>query len=211
MKAWIISNGQIKNYDFYRNRIYEEDYIVCADGGTLHAYRLGITPNVIIGDMDSMDMDCYNEMAQRKVAILKHPVQKDQTDTQLAVEHVIKQGCEEIILIGALGSRFDHSFANISLLKMILDNKRKGMLLDEKNEIYLINKDIKLKGNIGDILSLLPVTPEVTGITTTGLYYGLKDAKMEFGIPYGVSNVFIEKEVSISIREGLLLVIKSFD
>ncbi|MDK2799877.1 MAG: thiamine pyrophosphokinae [Clostridiales bacterium] len=211
MRGWIISNGSMGNYSFYKNKITQSDLIICADGGAIHAEKMGIIPHVIIGDLDSIENNCNNRMLSKEVKFIKYLTDKDETDTQLAVEYAIQNGCSEIILIGCLGSRFDHSFANVSLLKFILDRKRKGMILNENNEIYLIDNCIQLKGKIGEKVSLLPITKEVNGITTDGLQYALQNAQMIFGIPNGVSNVFVQPNVKISIRKGLLLVIKAHD
>ncbi len=211
MKAWIISNGSITDYNFYKNLFSPSDLIICADGGAMHAEKMGIIPHILIGDMDSIEQCNLNAMQSKHTKRLQYPAGKDQTDTQLAVEYAIGKGCKEIVLIGSLGSRFDHSFANISLLKLILDHGINGMILNEHNEIYLINHRIRIKGKAGDILSLLPVSECVDGITTTGLQYALQDAQMTFGLPYGVSNVFTRTEAEISIKQGSLLVIKARD
>ncbi|MDK2809890.1 MAG: thiamine pyrophosphokinae [Petroclostridium sp.] len=211
MRAWVISNGNIVDYGFFRNMISETDLIICADGGAKHAQKIGVTPDVIIGDLDSIEQHCYHDMIAKNIQIINYSTDKDETDTQLAVEYAIQRGCEEIILIGSLGSRFDHSFANVSLLKLVLDKGIKGRIINENNEIYLINDYIQLRGKVGEKLSLLPLTPNVSGITTKGLQYGLNNAQMKFGIPNGISNVFIKPEAEITIKEGLLLVIKARD
>ncbi len=209
MKALIISNGQILDDHFYENLIAESDLIICADGGAKHAERMGIIPDVLLGDLDSIGQHCFNNVKNANIKYIQYSTDKDKTDTQLAVEFAIEKGCKEIFLIGSLGTRFDHSFANVSLLKYILDQGAMGTVINEHNEIHTIDSYIKLQGKIGDIISLLPITKIVEGISTTGLQYALQNAQMTFGVPNGVSNVFSEEEAEIHIQRGLLLVIKA--
>ena len=211
MKACIVSNGTIKDYTFYRPIISQYDLIICADGGLIHLENMGITAHIAIGDFDSINEDTYEKLIKSKIEIKKYPVKKDKTDTELAVEYALDKGCNEILLVAALGSRFDHSFANVSLLKYIMERGSKGIILNKNNEIHLINDRIKLSGKAGDKLSLIPITQKVCGITTKGLYYTLKDAEIVFGSSYGISNEFVEEEAFISIKDGLLLVIKAHD
>ena len=207
MKACIISNGIIQDYTFYRPLISEAELVICADGGLSHAKKLGVTPDILIGDLDSVPQ----HLSRQGITVSQYARDKDETDTQLAVAYALEKGCTNIIMIGSLGGRFDHAFANINLLKMILDRGAKGCIIDEKNEIYLIDKYIEVNGRVGDTLSLLPVSEKVAGITTQGLRYALKDAQMVFGIPYGVSNVLTQLQASVYISEGLLLVMKVRD
>ncbi len=211
MKALIISNGEIMDYRFYEDLIVESDLIICADGGAKHADKMGIIPNVVLGDFDSIGHDCFNNVKNTNIKYIQYSTDKDKTDTQLGVEYAIENGCNEIVLIGSLGTRFDHSFANISLLKYIIDRGAIGTVLNEHNEIHIIRDYIKLKGKIGDIISLLPITKNVEGISTIGLRYALQNAQMILGMPNGVSNVLIEEEAKIHIKSGLLLVIKARD
>lgn len=211
MRAWIISNGVIENHEFYQCQMKQTDLIICADGGMRHAQRIGVVPHVLIGDLDSIQQKNLGELSAHPVRIIQYSTDKDQTDTQLAVEYALKKGCTEIIMIGSLGGRFDHAFANVSLLKKILDQGCKGKILSEKNEIHLIDKYIKIQGRKGATISLLPMSEKVEGVSTKGLYYALNEAQMVLGMPNGISNVFLENEAEILIRKGLLLVIKSED
>ena len=207
MKACIISNGIIQDYTFYRPLIAQVDFIICADGGLSHAKKLGVTPDILIGDLDSVPPN----LSKQGITVAQYAREKDETDTQLAVAYVLEKGYTDIHMIGSLGGRFDHAFANVALLKMILDKGAKGCIIDEKNEIYLIDKNIQIQGKVGDTVSLLPISEKVEGIATQGLKYALKGAQMVFGIPYGVSNVFTQSQASVSISKGLLLVMKVRD
>jgi thiamine pyrophosphokinase len=211
LRAIIFTGGDITNYDYVKRKISKDDFIVCADSGTKHIYNLSIDPDVIVGDFDSLNNDILNSYKEKKIRIVKHKKEKDETDTELAVNFVTDLGYKEIILFGALGSRFDHSFANVSILKILLDKGIKASIMDSQNEIYIISDEIELQGNVGDTVSLLPLFSEVYGVTTYGLKYGLENATIFFGKPLGISNIFLENKIKVTIKKGFLLVVKSTD
>ncbi|EMT40265.1 thiamine pyrophosphokinase [Thermoanaerobacter thermohydrosulfuricus] len=208
MKVLIISNGDIKDYNFYEKLLKDVDMVICADGGANHAYQMKIKPDLIIGDFDSIKEEILEFYENEGVRIEKFPPMKDETDTQLAMLKAIELGAKEITFIGVIGERLDHSYANLSLLLYLLNRNIKGKIVNEMNEIYLINKFIEVEGKKGELLSLLPYSKEVKGIYTKGLFYGLSGQSMDLEMPYGISNVFTEDKATIEIEEGLLLVIK---
>jgi len=208
MKVLIISNGDIKDYNFYKKLIKDADMVICADGGANHAYRMKLKPHLIVGDLDSIKEEVLEFYEKEGVRIEKYPPMKDETDTQLAMLKAIELGAREITFIGVIGERLDHSYANLSLLLYLLKRNIKGKIVNEMNEIYLINKFIEVEGKKGELLSLLPYSKEVKGIYTKGLFYGLSGQSMDLEMPYGISNVFTEDKATIEIEEGLLLVIK---
>lgn len=205
MRVIIVCSGTISDYEKTKHIIKPSDYIICADGGYDHAMKMGIVPNVLIGDMDSIKSDKLIDN------VIKHPVRKDDTDSELAVKYAINMGCDEIIMIGCIGTRLDHTITNIFLLKQILESGIKGVVIDENNEIYMIDKYIKICGNTGDIVSVIPVSGNIEGLTETGLSYCAKNTKLLFGTSLGVSNYMIGEECEITIKGGLALVIKSKD
>ncbi|MDI3476991.1 MAG: thiamine pyrophosphokinae [Thermoanaerobacterium sp.] len=211
MKTCIISNGEFNDSDYIRELINNCDYVICADGGANIAYKLGIVPNLIIGDLDSADKQIIDYYKKDGVQVDKYPTEKDETDTQLATLKAIELGTDEIIYIASTGSRFDHSIANLSLLLYLLKRNIKGIIASEKNEIHLVDRSLELEGKIGDIVSLIPYSTDVKGIYTDGLYYSLSGQDMSLDMPYGISNVFINNKIKIKIDSGLLLVIKSKD
>lgn len=210
-RAIIISNGLITNYEFIKNKLKDTDYIISADGATNHISKLNIVPNVIIGDFDSIDSSILKEYENKGVKILGFKKDKDETDTDLAVKHALELGFKDILMFGCTGDRFDHTFANVSLLRMLINKDINASISDYKNEIYLIKDKIKLEGKEGDYLSLLPLSEKVEGVTTEGLKFPLKDAEIIMGKTIGISNEFISSKAIVHIRKGLLLVIKSKD
>lgn len=211
MKGVIVCGGTVSDYKLMARYLEDADFVIAADSGADRLKCMGVTPDVLTGDFDSISEEDYAGLDATGIEILRFPVEKDMTDSELAIELALDRGCDEIILLGALGTRLDHSLSNIYLLKKLIDRGVRGMIADEHNEVYLTGSSITLKRD-GDMkLSLLPLSGSVRGVTTYGLYYPLKDAVLETGSSLGVSNEFIEDTATVTITEGLLLVIKSRD
>ncbi|MBI5375598.1 MAG: thiamine diphosphokinase [Candidatus Schekmanbacteria bacterium] len=211
MKAIIICSGDIKDSSLIQKSITTGDIVICADGGYRHAEKAGILPNYLIGDFDSIKVEALNSAVAKGTKVIKHPPEKDQTDTELAVLLAISLHADEILLLGATGSRLDHVLANIHLLVKGIQAGKKITIADSNNEITLISESGNFHSSPGEIFSLLPMTEVVTGITISGLKYPLKDGTMELGAPYGVSNEATSDKVTIEINSGLLLVIRAKD
>ncbi|SLM33064.1 ThiN [Desulfamplus magnetovallimortis] len=222
LKCAIIANGIINNDVKLMNIVKEADIVVCADGGAKHLVRLGLFPDILMGDFDSIDKTILENCIKNRVELIQYPTSKDFSDTELSVMWAIDHGASEIILTGVTGQRMDHTLSNVFLLKKILKNGIKGYIVDDNNEIYLlskrcfsyapeISKDICIKGKPGDLLSIIPLSETVTGITLKGLKYPIENACMEMGTSKGISNVFTEKNAMISIKEGSVLITKSID
>ncbi|HHV29057.1 MAG TPA: thiamine diphosphokinase [Clostridium sp.] len=211
MYALIVCNGSIIDYSYHRKFFDEADFIVCADGGALHLQKLGIKPDVLLGDFDSIEERYLEYYREQKVTILKYPTEKNMTDTELAVDTAIERGYKDIVIIGGTGTRLDHTLSNIFLLRQMLDRGVRGRIVNEYNEIFLIDDCTEVKAEEGYYLTLLPLTSKVEGITTKGLYYPLKGETIEMGSTRGVSNCFVSQEAQISITSGVLMVIKTRD
>jgi len=217
----IICSGKIEDYVFYSKYIKEADIVICVDGGASHARKMEIKPHLLLGDFDSIKKEDYNYFSNMGIDIKKFPGEKDETDTELAVEYAMSMGCLKVTVIGGMGTRFDHTLANVFLLKKMLEKGVEGWIVNEYNQITLINDSINIKKEQGIKVSLLPLSDTVYGINTSGLYYPLHNAKMEIGPTRGISNEFDYAEVSctsdasnyaeISIKVGLLLVILAKD
>lgn len=210
MKTVIFCSGSINDYKYCEDILRTADYIICADGGTRHTYRMSVMPDIIIGDMDSSEKTYIDYYILRGVEFRKHPADKDKTDTELCLEYAMEFS-DEIVLLGATGSRLDHTLANISLLRLGLEKNIRMSVVDSNNQVFLIDKSIELTGQPGELFSLLPISEKVEGLYTYGAHYELADATIELGSSYGVSNYFKSNKVRISIESGLLLVIKSID
>ena len=207
---FVIAGGSIGNKDFLRSQIdrFGPDELVCADGGACHVLALDLTPQVIIGDMDSLPPEILQRCEERGSRIIRYPQAKRATDTQLALEYACRSHPGEIRIYGALGGRIDHALANISLL---LPAARRGLttkLVDEWCEIAVITQTTSIGGIAGQTISLFPVSALVQGIELEGFEYPLSGETMEIGVPYGISNRLQKDRGVITIESGCLLVVQ---
>ncbi|EGD47647.1 thiamine pyrophosphokinase [Ruminiclostridium papyrosolvens DSM 2782] len=211
MKAVCVCNGSISDYDLIKKYIQESDYIISVDGGAGHLRKMGINPDILIGDFDSANSQDLDYYLRKGINVSKFPVEKDMTDSELAIEKILELGATEVVFLGALGTRIDHSFANIMLLKKMLDIGLRGSIADEHNELYMFDSNFSISKKEGRKLSLIPITEKVTGVSTRGLKYPLVNATMVLGTSWGISNEFEEEVAFVSIDSGILLACLSRD
>ena len=204
MRAVILAGGAMRDYAYMRQFIQPEDYIIAADSGYRHAVALGIRPHVLLGDFDSLDI------LPEGIEILRHPAKKDQTDSELAMNWAVKQGAAQILLLGGIGTRMDHTMSNILLLVQFLARGVAVEMIDEHNHIWITNTALQIAGEAGQLLSLLPLTT-CEGVNTRNLEYPLKDATLEVGYSLGVSNIIAKSPAEIRLERGTLLVMKCRD
>lgn len=209
MKAVVIAHGSLSKDEILKSECRYADTIICADGGAEYAYRCGIIPNYLIGDFDSIDRNIFEYFKAQKTEIIRFSSEKDYTDTEICVKKALELNCNEICILAGIGGRMDHSLGNIGLLHIISAKGSRGYIASEDCYIYLCNREISIKGNIGDVVSILPFKADAHGVTLKGLKYPLNDAYIEFGLPIGLSNEMLENECNISIKNGELLVIKN--
>ncbi len=208
MHVVIFAGGAFQSGKAFYEAIGSGDMIIAADRGAATALQLGYTPSIVVGDFDSLDTLLLQELSERGSQVRKVAVEKDETDTELAVQLAIEQGATSITLLGALGgARFDHTMANILLLAGFDSVPIK--IVDGPSTCWLLQGpgSSVIEGQIGDLISLLPLTRDAIGVRTTGLYYPLHGETLYFGKPRGVSNVLIEEHAEVSLEEGMLLVV----
>ncbi len=211
MKCVIVANGIINNYRYLMALINQSDMLVCADGGVKHLRKLNILPDIVIGDLDSINHNDMRFLEKANVTILRYPRKKDVSDTELAAEWAVSNKADDITLTGTTGNRLDHTLANIFLLKTITDKGVICRMADDHNEIHIVSQYIRITGEPGDLISVIPVTEQVTGLTLKGLEYPLENARIFMGTSLGVSNCFVENQAIISLKTGMIAVIKSKD
>ena len=181
--------------------IENNDIVIAADGGLLHTQRLGITPDVILGDFDSLGF--VPEGAN------VFPVEKDDTDAMLAVRRGLAMGCREFLLYGSLdGKRLDHTVANFQTLQFLADHGAVGYLIGADHMVTVLKKGtLSFPPDADGILSVFCLGADATGVNIEGLQYILKDGTLSPGFPLGVSNHFIGSTARISVKHGSLLLI----
>ena len=208
MNIGILTNGWIGDYDFYKKRLKKYDYIICADGGLAHASKMDLVPKVALGDFDSTPDHIVKYFHSRGTKIISYSTIKNETDTEIALDYALDQRPESIDILAGIGSRFDHSLANVHLLKKALEKGVFCRIISENNEIMVIDSEILLEGEEGEGISLLPLTELVSQVYTRGLAYPVVNGEFRLGAPYGVSNYMNHTKAEIKIGSGLLLVMK---
>ena len=207
MKVLVILNGEVRGSASERAQASDSTLIIAADGGARNARRLGLSPDVIIGDLDSVEGDLLAELQAAGCRIIRHSPHKDETDAELALLEAARLGATEVRILGALGGRFDHTLANILLLTMPALQGIRARIITHDAVIALVNGEAEIVGAIGDTLSLLPLGGDAVGITTAGLEYPLRDETLRLGPARGVSNVLAAPVARVRVREGLLLAV----
>ena len=177
------------------------DFVIAADGGLAHTEKLGIRPDLILGDFDSLGYT--PEGAQ------VHPIEKDDTDTMLAIKEGLRLGHKEFILYGSLdGPRLDHTVANFQALRFLADHGARGFLVGLGQIVTLIQNDtLEFPAGMEGNISVFAQGGDARGVTIKGLYYELENGSLSCGFPLGVSNHFTGREGEISVEEGSLLII----
>lgn len=213
MKTLIITGGKInKNFAKKYLKSNKYDIIIAVDKGLETIDYLKLQPQYVLGDFDSVNTKILEKYKTQNIKIIKLNPEKDLTDTHSAIDLALEIKSTEITILGAIGTRLDHTMANIHILKQALDKNIKAKIVNEKNEIELINKEIIIKKDDNyKYVSIIPLTTNVTGITIEGMKYIINDYTLSIGDSLGVSNEQIDKEAKISIKTGILVVIKSKD
>ncbi len=208
MRILLFANGDLPDPEAARARVRPDDYILCADGGAHHALALGLTPDRVIGDLDSLDPALLARLQAQGVSFEQHPVDKDATDLELALEAARQLGAEEVLLLGALGGRLDQQLANLALLASPAFAGLRLSLGHGRTTTWIVRDRITLGGAAGDTLSVLALSPSVEGLTYHhGLRWPLHDFTLPFGSSRGISNQLTASHAEISLRHGVLLVI----
>ena len=203
----IFANGEIPRLENARFLLQADDYIICADGGARHALELGLTPNLVIGDMDSIDKQQWQKLKDAGVPIELFPRDKNETDLELALDRAIELEPKVLLIIGALGGRLDQTFGNTALLSDARLSAVDVRLDDGVEEIFFCRDQEEVRGRSGDIVSLIPWGNPVQGVQTQGLKWQLHSETLFPERTRGISNEMTSEVASVKIESGLLLVI----
>lgn len=202
MRVLIIGSGQFSKrcLDFFD----DVPFVICADGGYDKALENGIVPDAVLGDMDSV----LGKVPKNSII---YPSEKDETDSEIAIDYALKNGFSELVLAGFTGTRLDHTLNNILILKRISEAGASGVIVDDNNEIYYLRDKLTVCGKKGELLSIIPVFSDLVGVTAKNLKYPLFNETLFFGKGRGVSNVFLDNSCTITVTSGEGIVIKSKD
>ena len=213
MRVLILTGGSV-NTSFVAEYIkkWNPDQVITADKGLLYAKELGIAPDIILGDFDSCDKNIMQEFSTDEKIIA--PCEKDDTDTGLAMLKAKEIGADEILMIGATGTRLDHVLGNIGQLVFAQKHGMKAQIVDENNRIQALESGketiISKSSQFGKYVSFIPVY-EAKGVTLTGFKYPLNDHTLVFHESLAISNELKQEQGRISLKEGCLLMIESRD
>ena len=203
MHALIFANGDLGHTECPS----DVDLVLCADGGMRNAAALGIWPDVVIGDLDSLPEGAMEMLEAHGVHVALHPRAKDETDLELALLYAAAHGARQATVLGTRGGRLDHELGNLLLLAHPDLRGIDVRFRADRQEALLVEGEKVLVGKPGDLLSLLPIGGDAHGITTHGLEYALSDETLYLGRTRGISNAFVGSRATVRLGSGILLAI----
>lgn len=205
-RALLLGGGSLRAYPLLRERLAGQAFafVICADSGVHHAAALGVTPTDIVGDFDSAAPGW--EQLAASAAVHRFPADKDMTDLHLAVDVALAAGATELVIAGATGGRLDHSLGNVLLLPELARHGVTARLLDDFGEAWIAPPLCQFHASVGQTVSLLPLTPAVTGVYVRGLRYELDDATLRWGATVSISNEGLGRDAEVRHGEGTLLI-----
>jgi thiamine pyrophosphokinase len=203
----IFANGELPELEKARQLLRTDDYIICADGGTRHALALDRRPHLVVGDMDSMVRERWQELQANGVDVELYPQDKNETDLELALERAAELDPDEILIVGALGGRLDQTIANLAILSGTREQRFNIRMDDGVEEVFFCRDQAQIHGRSGDIVSLIPWGGAVSGIQTNGLRWPLDRETLYPEKTRGISNEMLSDIATVSIKAGLLLIV----
>lgn len=199
----IVGGANINNYDFIREKLSADDYIIFCDSGLKHMENLRVQPSLIVGDFDSHD----NPHLDVETIVL--PCEKDDTDTVYAVKEAIKRGYDYFLLIGVVGARLDHTLGNVSILLYLDSLGKMGCIIDDYSEMKIVSNEPAYIEDSYSFFSLLNISGTAKGITIENAKYLLENGEITCEYQYGISNEVLCGEMAkVSVDKGRALLIK---
>ena len=194
--------------------VSEDDYVIAVDGGYAYCDRLGIRPDFIVGDMDSLAEDLQRKIESIALTnpeiMFRLPCEKDDTDMRFAIKQGLAKGYREFVLYGVLGGRLEHTIANIQCLLYLKNQGAEGTIVDERCSAFLIQDEVvRFPKEKEGFFSLFALQKQVSGVTIKGMKYPLEDAVLTEDYPIGISNEFIGEAAEVTVKDGMLLAIVS--
>lgn len=205
--ALIFVNGELKDPAAARALLTPGVLLIAADGGARHLLRMGLHPQVLVGDLDSLTAGEVAQMEAGGTRVLRYPTDKDWTDLELALRYAVQLHCQKVVLVAALGGRLDQTLGNISLLADPAYASIDLALDDGLEEVRLVGERFEIHGEPGDIVSLLPLDEQVEGVRTQGLRWALNDETLYRGQTRGISNEMLGSIAGVQVAHGTLLCI----
>lgn len=208
-RAVIFVNGVVKDYKLIFPQLQARDFIMAADGGLKHVHKLKLKPALVIGDMDSISASDLDIAEFQQTEIIRFEKDKNETDLELGIRIAMDRGYREILIVAGLGGRLDQTIANL-LLMMHPDFEKCHIVFDDGVErVCLLRDELEIKGNIGDLVSIIPLGDDCEGVTTQNLKYPLIKETLTQNKTRGISNEITASPARITLTSGLALCIQT--
>lgn len=207
MRVVVFANGTFAEPDRARNLLRPDDVTVAVNGGSRHAWEVGVEPHLVIGDLDSLAADEQQRLRSSGAKISSFSARKDKTDLELALLHAVEEEADSVLILAALGGRFDQTLANLLLLTLPQLSEVDVRIVQGNQEAFLIRGEVDLGGQPGDTISLIPLGSNAVGVTAEGLEWPLDDETLHLGSTRGISNVRRKGRAFVRVRQGQLLCI----
>lgn len=209
VQVLVVLDGDLPDAAWLVTEAGRADLVIAADGAAEPLFAAGCRPGLVVGDLDSLSPAAVALLEEAGVPIERHPMEKDATDGELALRAAVTRGGTKIRIAGALGgSRADHAIASVMLLGLPGVAGRDAALITPTDTVRLVRGPVihRVAGAPGDLVSLIPLSEPVAGVTTAGLRYALTDATLERGPTLGLSNELVGADASVEVRSGALIV-----
>ena len=209
MNTLIICNGRMKKHNKMYKLLKGYKRIIAVDGGVRHARKMGLKPDIVIGDFDSISEKDRNYVKKEKISLIKFPSIKDKTDSELALDYCIANGIKEITIVAYSGNRLDHTLANITMFSTKSD-KLNIRLVDLYNDSYIVNGDFTYESEdltADHFVSIIPMSADISIENSRGLHYPVNGKKVEFGSTLCVSNYTSDRCFSLTVSAGNALIV----
>ncbi len=211
----IVSAGQIQEFEKAKALLSSDDYFIFCDGGLAYAEKLGVMPDVIVGDFDSCDPELLEKYsspgggAGASCQIIRLPREKDDTDTFYAVKLALERGFDDFLLLGSMGARFDHTLGNVSILLYLYKKGKSAMLADDYSKMRIAGAKPVMVPDTCAYFSVLTIAGNVSGVTIKNAKYPLENASLSSDFQLGISNEVLPGCVAeVSVKEGVVLLVE---
>lgn len=213
MKGILIGSGNYFASEKFLIEKEDADILIAVDGGMDYYLELNIKPDVLIGDLDSISKDGIKKLEKEnnKIIIKKHPIEKDSTDMELALDYLIHNNCTEVVIFGGTGLRLDHTLGNIYLLNKLVEKNIRGKIIDRNNTITIIEDYYEVNKELGKYVTIIPITEKGAIVSLKGFKYDLDKYNMRFGSTIGISNKLVQDPGYIKVDDGKIILFVSKD
>jgi thiamine pyrophosphokinase len=204
-RAVLFANGELNQPQALHRLLLPEDFLVAVDGGLYAMRRMGLQPHLLVGDLDSVDSLDVLALEQAGCEVRRFPVEKDETDLELALQIVAARGYKNLRILAALGGRLDQMLGNLFLLTHPAWQDLDVRLVDAGLEVFIIRRQAVIQGLPGDTVSLIPFNGPAYGVSTENLAYPLEDETLCPDRTRGVSNRMLAPQARVGLQQGVLL------